>query len=136
MDNTQTIKSSIDLDEFEIVKSGNAQFPVLQVLDPGAGKYRAGEAITTVAHNLGYTPAFIVNISLWPGSGSTYSYTCPYQENVLDPSFGAWTLLQAYTDQTNLYLLTDYMVYHTQTNGTSGFIAQYFLLKEKVKRAI
>lgn len=131
-----TIKSSINSDEFEIVKSGDAFFPAINLTISGAGKYIFGEATTTIAHNLGYTPALLVNIGFDP-SGSNLSLSCPYADNLVVGSFGIWLVLQAYADQTNLYLLTDMVALNTTSGvGSTDFVARYFLLKERIKRIV
>jgi hypothetical protein len=130
-----TVKDSINVDEFEIVKQGTASFPGL-TLSSTAGNFTAGEATTTVAHNLGYTPGILLNVLLASGS-STEIRNLPYGENPVATNFGDWFVLQAYADNTNLYLLTDLLVYGNASSiVTSSFVAQYYLLKERIKRSI
>lgn len=134
--NVSTIRTPINLDTFEIVRTGHGAFPALSVPGLGAGQYNSGEAVTTIAHGLGYTPALFVNIAVASGS-LTQGLPCPYLNNNLATSAGIWGILQAYADQNNVYLLSDLMTYNANGVVAANFyIAEFFLLKERIKRII
>jgi hypothetical protein len=127
------IRSNFGIDEFEIIRTGFGSFPTLTVIS-SAGQYNSGEAITTIAHGLGYTPTLAVNISFLSGS-STQGLPCPYENNQANASAAFWGILQAYVDKNNIYLLSDMMVYGNTTGQiTTGYVAEYFLLKQRAKR--
>lgn len=128
-----TLKASLGMDEFEVIKSGNANMPNLTVTG-SAGQYSSGEGITTIAHNLGFTPAYIINVEVIAGT-QTKNYILPYTENNVSAGLGFWLAHQAYTDQNNLYLLTDIMSFGGTTTSVN-YKCQYYLLQEKIKRLV
>jgi hypothetical protein len=107
------------------------------VTDPGAGLYNSGEGQTLIAHGLGYTPALFMNILVAPAL-STFAYAGQYSNRVSQIGTTAyWLMFQAYADNTYLYLLTDIMTYHTAlTVSPNVYFAQYYLLRERIKRQI
>lgn len=122
-----SLKSSINLDEFEIVKTGNSSFPSTTAT-AAAGNYLSVEAVTTIFHGLGFTPLIFANVV----TGTTNKPVTFYDANGSATS-AYWFDNQMYADNNYLYLLTDAMV----TGGVVGVGSvpcQYYLLKEKVKR--
>jgi hypothetical protein len=130
---TDQIKENFGIDEFEIIRTGFGNFPILTV-SSSAGQYNSAEAVTTIAHGLGYTPTLMVNISFLSGT-TTQGLPCPYENNQANASAAFWGILQAYVDKNNIYLLSDMMVYGNATGQVlTGYVAEYFLLKQRAKR--
>lgn len=127
--NSQQWQSNPSIGQFEIVKIGLANFPSLSMTSPGTGNFSSGEALTTIAHNLGFTPAFLAYLYI-----GNNNYATP---KLFFTGTGAanaqWDCYQAYADINNLYLTTDTMVYNKAgTAGGTTFKCKYYLLKERV----
>lgn len=134
-----SIKESINLDRFEIVKTGNSFWPSLSISSPGAGGFATGEFTTTIAHGLGYIPSVVAYVQE-TGALITDNYIVPSFSIFGLTDIALWITLQVATDATNLYIITDIMVYGTGTtfNGgaAGGFICQYYLMKERIRRGV
>lgn len=134
-----SIKSSIDFDRFEIVKTGNSFWPTLAVAGGGAGGFASGEAVTTVAHGLGFIPTVVAFIQEL-GVSVTDNFNAPGFSYFGNGTSALWINFQLSTDANNLYVITDMMTYGVTGTSTlnggaaGGFICQYYLLKERVKR--
>lgn len=133
------IKSPIDYDRLEILKTGNSFWPSLSVAGGGAGGFACGEAITTIAHGLGFTPVVIAFVQEL-GISVTDNFVVPSFSYFGLGTQALWINLQIAADSTNIYVITDMMTYGV--TGTSnflggaagGFICQYYLMEERVKR--
>lgn len=134
-----TFHSSINTDRFEIVKTGNSFWPSLSVVGGGASGFGTGEALTTIAHNLGYKPAVIGYVQEL-GVAVTQNYVTPSFSYFGNSSSALWIVFSIAADSTNLYISTTMMTWGV--TGTSsllggangGFICQYYLLREQIKR--
>lgn len=130
---TDVIKSPINLDQFEVIKSGNTFFPALSVSNPGAGLYGTGSATTTIAHNLGYTPVILAFAQI---VSSGKSYPVPLSIYSGSGATGLFHNFECYADATNFYLFCNPIVYgQTVSIAAIDYQCQYYLLKEKTKRA-
>lgn len=127
------LQSNPNLEQFEIVKAGISSFPSLSLSSPGAGNYSGNEAITTVAHNLGYTPPFIAFLQITTAS-PVKTYTIPFTFMAGSSATASWEYYQAYVDNTNLYLLTDILVYAVaKSGGGATFVCKYYLLRDRAR---
>lgn len=130
-----TIKSPLDFDNFDILKSGDGFFPAVSVSSPGAGNYVTGNGTTTIAHGLGFTPilqAFLQD------AATGMSYPLPVNKFIVNTSSqAAFYGLICYADQNNLYLLTELVAYGAAFSITaSAYQCQFYMMRERIKRAI
>jgi hypothetical protein len=136
-----TVKSPLNFDRFEIIKTGVSFWPSLVVAGGGAGGFATGEAITTIAHGLGFTPVVVaylqeVNIA------STQNFAVPsFSFFGAGSSVALWINFRVAADSTNFYIITDLMSYGVTASSTllggaaGGFKCQYYLMLERVKRS-
>ena len=129
------IRSSIGMNEFEIVLRGYSTFPIISVTASGSGNYEWGEGLTQIAHGLGYTPTLMLNVQAANGT-KTNNYPGSHQFSSVSGTSGYWAQFGAYVDSTYLYLITDLMLTNTSLTLGSGWKAQWYLLKEKAKRRV
>lgn len=134
-----TYKSPINYDRFEIVKTGNSFWPSLDVVGGGAGGFGSGEAMTTVAHGLGFTPVIVAFVQEL-GVAVTDNFVVPSFSYFGLGTSALWINFQVAADTNNFYIITDMMTYgvsgtsHINGGAAGGFICQYYLLAERVKR--
>jgi hypothetical protein len=134
-----TLRSSINYDRFEIAKTGNSFWPSVSVVGGGAGGWGSGEAVTTIAHGLGFTPVIVAYVQEL-GTNITQNFVVPSFSYFGLGTSALWINLQIATDATNIYVITDLATFGV--TGTSsflggaagGFICQYYLLSERIKR--
>lgn len=135
---SETIVSPINDDRFEIVKSGYSFWPGLTVTGGGAGSWAAGEAITTIAHGLGFTPVIVA--FLQEVGSTTLNFVTPSFSYFGLGTRAIWLNFQVAADATNVYIINDMMIYgftggNTIPGGVNGgFNCQYYLLQERIKR--
>lgn len=132
--NVDTIKSSVvDMQRFEIVKTGTAKWPALSVPNPGAGTWGNGQAITTIAHDLNYIPVILAYCQIVT-LNKTYPvpltiYNAPATNNA------GWGNLEAWADVNNFYLASEITAFGGAYAFTANdFQCQYYLMKTKSKR--
>ena len=131
---TDSYKSPLDLNHLEIIRTSISFAPALSVSSPGAGAWLGGDATTTIAHNLGYTPVVLCYAqNLTTGKAQL----APHNVNA-SPSntqivfFTLW----CYVDETNIYLVSSARCYGVGAAVTpNSYRMQYYLMREKAKRA-
>lgn len=128
-----SLLSNPTFEQFEIVKAGIATFPTLSLSNPGAGNYLGGEGQTIIAHNLGYTPPFIGFLQITSVT-PIKNYPLPFSFLAGSAATASWEVYQMYCDATNIYLLSDLLVYaNARTIGGSDHTLKYYLLRDRVR---
>jgi hypothetical protein len=128
-----TIVSPDNLDHFEIMKAGTGFFPAVTTSNPGAGNFTLGHGSTTIFHGLGYTPVIMAFLSI-VGSGRTYPMPLNIYSTPTTATQG-FVAFECYSDENNTYLLTDIIAYGASFAVLgSTYQAQYYLMREKIKR--
>lgn len=130
-----SIKSPINLANFEIMKVGAPFMPAVSVSSPGAGQFGGGTATTTIAHGLGYNP-IIISFLTPVSSGRSYPMAFSIY-SVPASSQAAWYNFECYADANNVYLFSQLTVYGAAFSiAANAYQVQYYLLRENIKRLI
>lgn len=117
-----------NLESFEIVQVGTGTFPVATANYNNS--QATSSATTTIAHNLGYTPAVLAFFVI----GNNFT-PLPYTSmGISSSTIGNWIFVSysVEVDSTNVYLLTQVTASGTTSgNGSaSPLYMKYYLLRE------